>query len=649
MLAYLDDWITWAPNKIVLQINLRKIISSLENLCFLINYKKSQLKPTTDISWIGVRWFLQDGLWDVPPSFKDKISIDANRLLHSRVVSKRCWESFIGKLAFLGQIHRHLRPNISLLSHPQYLAPAKLRDKKVLLPKFLMENLRTWISPAALPGPTPFLQPYLKIALWTDASLSGWGAHSDKGHYCQGLWSKEEIALHINALEVLAVIRTMETLDLSNLHISLHTDNEVARFVINNLRSKAPALFPLLSMLCLLLKSRNLSITASRIPSSLNLIADALSRDHPLPTEWSLPQEVFDKIIAWRGPVEVDLMATIHNRKVETFVSPLPRPAAAAIDVITVDWKQMESSVCLLPEDVHDATSPQAPLVPVPRGPRNSLATISSVVPRTLQKGRSPFAPSRPARTIRILRKSLKWLPKLRALDRLHFLKEVYTASRGATVANSLVHDFRKSAINQAETAWRAFKEWLPDNLTVLRKTHVLEFLVFLRNNKKLSPRTILGYRHSLSIPFKEAFEINFADRNFSLLAKAQFHLSPPTQRKLPQWSLNHALEILQTPRFRNSTASSEDLFLKTIFLVAVASGNRCSELAACTREGITFDNNTVTIPTKEGFLFKNQTLNRTPPPVTFPSLLCPFYLPEEVCGTPLLLDSQSYLYLRQL
>ena len=340
VLAYLDVWITWAPNKVFLQINLRKIISSLENLGFLINYEKSRLKPTTDIIWLGVRWFLQEGLWDVPPSFRDKITVEANRLLHSRVVSRRCWESFTGKLAFLCQIHRHLRPNISLLSHPRYLAPARLRDKMVLLPKFLRENLRTWISPAALPGPTPFLQPHLKIALWTDASLSGWGVHSDKGHHCQGLWSKEEIALHINALEVLTVIRTIETLNLSNLHISLHIDNEVARFVINNLRSKAPALFSLLSMLCLLLKCRNLSIAAFRIPSSLNLLADALSRDHPLPTEWSLPQEVFDKIIAWRGPVEVDLMAMIHNRKVESFVSPLPHPAAAAIDVLTVDWNR---------------------------------------------------------------------------------------------------------------------------------------------------------------------------------------------------------------------------------------------------------------------------------------------------------------------
>ena len=360
------------------------------------------------------------------------------------------------------------------------------------------------------------------------------------------------------------------------------------------------------------------------------------------------------------------------------FCIPPSSPGGGSHRRVYSGLEQMESSVCLPPEDIHDATSPQAPLIPKPRGPRSSLATSSSMVPRTLQKGRRPFAPSRPARTIRTLRKNLKWLPKLRALDRLHFLKEVYTASRGSTVANSLVHAFRKFSINQAETVWRAFKEWLPDNLTVLRKRHVLEFLVFLRDNKKLSPRSFLGYRHSLSIPFKEAFEINSEDRDFLLLAKAHFHLSPPTQRKLSKWSLNHALETLQTPRFRNNTASLEDLFLKMFFLVAVASGNRCSELAACTREDISFDSNTVTIPTKEGFLFKNQTLDRTPPPVAFPSMatkhqLCPAFVLStflsKVCisatqkhafcapqvssapsqRTPFLLDSQSYLYLRQV
>ena len=228
VLAYLDDWISWAPNKIILQINLRKILTTLRGLGFLINLKKSHLTPTSDITWLGVRWFLQDGLWDVPPSFKDKIVLEANQLLHARVVSRKNWESFTGKLAFLSQIHKHLRPSISLLSHPQYLAPAKFSDKKVPLSESLSEGLKRWTTLSFLPEPTPFLQPQLKIALWTDASLSGWEAHTDKGHYCQGLWSKQEESLYINTLEVLAVIKALEFLDLFNIHISLHIDNEVA-------------------------------------------------------------------------------------------------------------------------------------------------------------------------------------------------------------------------------------------------------------------------------------------------------------------------------------------------------------------------------------------------------------------------------------
>ena len=171
--------------------------------------------------------------------------------------------------------------------------------------------------------------------------------------------------------------------------------------------------------------------------------------------------------------------------------------------------------------------------------------------------------------------------------------KEVYTAPRGANGGQLPGPRLQEILHKPGSCILEGILGMAPRHFTVLKKRHGLEFLVFLRDNKKLSPRTILGYRHSLSIPFKEAFEINFADRDFSLLAKAQFHLSPPTQRKLPKWSLNHALETLQTPRFRNNTASMEDLFLKTIFLVAIASGNRCSELAACTREGISFDSNT--------------------------------------------------------
>ena len=65
---------------------------------------------------------------------------------------------------------------------------------------------------------------------------------------------------------------------------------------------------------------------------------------------------------------------------------PLSSPDGGSLRRVNSGLEQMESSVCLPPEDIHDATSPHAPLVPKPRGPRSSLATSSSMVLRTLQR-----------------------------------------------------------------------------------------------------------------------------------------------------------------------------------------------------------------------------------------------------------------------
>ena len=98
-----------------------------------------------------------------------------------------------------------------------------------------------------------------------------------------------------------------------------------------------------------------------------------------------------------------------------------------------------------------------------------------------------------PPRTVPSLRKSFKWLPKLREMDRIHFLErstKLHEAPRSQTPwsmpSESLISI-------KPKLLGRAFKTWLPEHVTVLRKRHVLEFLVFLRDNKKLLPRTILG------------------------------------------------------------------------------------------------------------------------------------------------------------
>ena len=174
-------------------------------------------------------------------------------------------------------------------------------------------------------------------------------------------------------------------------------------------------------------------------------------------------KEVFDKIIAWRGPVEVDLMATIHNGKVETFVFPLPHPAAAAIDVITVDWNRRNQvyvfplktfMMHFLPKlhsyQYHGVLvapwQPSAPWFP----PHFKRAENHLYLRVQLDQ----FV--RSERVFSGFQSYKRWIAFI-------FLKKSIQHSEVPTVANSLVHAFRKSSINQAVTSWRAFKEWLPD------------------------------------------------------------------------------------------------------------------------------------------------------------------------------------------
>ena len=46
------------------------------------------------------------------------------------------------------------------------------------------------------------------------------------------------------------------------------------------------------------------------------------------------------RLILWKGPFQIDLMATPYNRLLPVFVSPFPHPQALAVDVKMVDWNR---------------------------------------------------------------------------------------------------------------------------------------------------------------------------------------------------------------------------------------------------------------------------------------------------------------------
>lgn len=214
-------------------------------------------------------------------------------------------------------------------------------------------------------------------------------------------------------------------------------------------------------------------------------------------------------------------------------------------------------------------------------------------------------------------------------LSRLDFITKYLHLSLGPSASPALAAEIaeahRKATRSQYQGAWTSFQRWVADhNLTSISKASLLSYLSFLLSERSFSPRTVLVHRAALKLPLLYAFNISTSDLEFHLLARSQFIARPPKRVSFPQWSLSKVLSLLESPAFNGPNTSLVNRFQKTLFLVALASGNRVSELSAIQRHCIAFSKHRskVTLPVKETFLFKNQRPNRIPPPIRFTALM---------------------------
>lgn len=216
------------------------------------------------------------------------------------------------------------------------------------------------------------------------------------------------------------------------------------------------------------------------------------------------------------------------------------------------------------------------------------------------------------------------------SMDRSAFLLHTFNNRFGKDVAESLVRGFRESTRRQQEYAWRALQEWIRSRpITTLSLPLLLQFIRDLRFQKNFASQTIAAYKSALALPLKEAFGLDLSDPHFTLLLKSLFLERPPKRSPELRWNLTKVLQFLRQPRFKPSAASEGDLLHKCLLLTALATGNRGAELAAFSREGISYrQDGSVVISVRPGFLYKNQSADRTPPPIVIRPLtrnpLCP-------------------------
>lgn len=150
----------------------------------------------------------------------------------------------------------------------------------------------------------------------------------------------------------------------------------------------------------------------------------------------------------------------------------------------------------------------------------------------------------------------------------------------------------------------------------------IADFLCYLREEKKYLPMTIAGYRSALAatlIPLK-SWGSDWNDilaslsRNFALEC-------PRTSRVVPKWDIGLVLQFLSTLQI----IDLKWLTLRTVFLVALASAARVSEIHALSSEvRHTADRKGVRLEVLPSFLAKTQVPSRKPSPVFIPAILAP-------------------------
>ena len=123
-----------------------------------------------------------------------------------------------------------------------------------------------------------------------------------------------------------------------NIVLRLLTNNSTALSAINKASSGTYHLDSITEIIWKRASVMKWTISAAHIKGSFNVVADQLSRNTTISTEWSLPKQVFKQEVLRHEPrLEVDLFATSLNHQLKEYVSPCPDQNAKAINALNID------------------------------------------------------------------------------------------------------------------------------------------------------------------------------------------------------------------------------------------------------------------------------------------------------------------------
>ena len=149
----------------------------------------------------------------------------------------------------------------------------------------------------------------------------------------------------------------------------------------------------------------------------------------------------------------------------------------------------------------------------------------------------------------------------------------------------------RRSTRTVYEAKWSVFVRWCEASQVDFRSPstkQIADFFLHLFQDKNLQPSTIDGYRSAIADKLGNASLNISKDESLNRLYDSFHRDRPKGRRGVPSWNLSLVLHQLTKPPFELlRKASLKHLTFKTVFLLALGSGKRRSEIHAWMNKNI--------------------------------------------------------------
>ena len=299
----------------------------------------------------------------------------------------------------------------------------------------------------------------------------------------------------------------------------------------------------------------NIQMKAVHIAGKANVLADKLSRQKIIPTEWTLNRMIVHQIFQKWGYPTVDLFASHMNKQTEVYCSLMTDSRALAIDALSIPWQDM-FVYAYSPLLSHSKSATTHVSIQVPDDSNSSSLAKKTLVHKnygtTDSMSNNVTSNSGSAIPAKVPDQSSE--SRAFQTDGLVSLNRQFEKRGSSEQTRKLFcSSWRKGTQKDYVSKFKTFSGWCDsreiDPYTA-NLTQVAEFLTFLYTSG-LQYRTIAGYRSMFSSVLESVENKQVCQHPYIVrLLKGIFNSRPPKARLLPEWDLPRVLKMLEKAPF---------------------------------------------------------------------------------------------------